>query len=74
MWALTPDRAADSLLDLMPPDRLAIVLGAEGPGLPESTLRRADRRVRIPIEADVDSLNVAAAAAIAITWANYVRR
>ena len=67
VWALTPDRAADSLFDLTPPDRLAIVLGAEGPGLPESTLRRADRRVRIPIEADVDSLNVAAAAAVALS-------
>ena len=67
VWALTPDRAADSLFDLTPPDRMAVVLGAEGPGLPDSTLRRADRRVRIPIEADVDSLNVAAAAAVALS-------
>ena len=67
VWALTPDRAADSLFDLTPPDRLAIVLGAEGSGLPESTLRRANRRVRIPTEADVDSLNVAAAAAVALS-------
>ena len=48
------------------PDRLAIVLGAEGPGLSACcTLDGDRRRVRIPIRDDVDSLNVAAAAAVA---------
>ena len=47
------------------PERLAIVLGAEGPGLQAETQRRPSRRVRIPISADVDSVNVGHAAAIA---------
>jgi tRNA G18 (ribose-2'-O)-methylase SpoU len=64
-WALTPDAAATSIWDADLPERLAIVLGAEGPGLTEATLQRASRRVRIPISADVDSLNVGHAAAIA---------
>jgi tRNA G18 (ribose-2'-O)-methylase SpoU len=45
--------------------QLAIALGAEGPGLSDGSLRGAVRRVRIPIRGDVDSLNVAAAAAVA---------
>ncbi|MDA3031604.1 MAG: RNA methyltransferase [Actinomycetota bacterium] len=63
-WAMTP---ADNAVDLWAtaiPERLAIVLGAEGPGLERSTLQRATRRVRIPISPDVDSLNVGHAAAI----------
>ncbi|WP_395153450.1 TrmH family RNA methyltransferase [Ilumatobacter sp.] len=63
-WAMTP---ADDAVDLWAtaiPERLAIVLGAEGPGLEQSTLQRATRRVRIPISPDVDSLNVGHAAAI----------
>ncbi len=46
------------------PQRLAIILGAEGPGLDEQTMRSANRRVRIPIHSKVDSLNVGHAAAI----------
>jgi tRNA G18 (ribose-2'-O)-methylase SpoU len=45
--------------------RLALVVGAEGPGLSPATLDAADRRVRIPLAPGVDSLNVATAAAIA---------
>ena len=45
--------------------RVAVLLGSEGPGLTESALRSADLRVRIPMAAGVDSLNVATAAAIA---------
>jgi tRNA G18 (ribose-2'-O)-methylase SpoU len=45
--------------------RLALLLGAEGPGLTEQALTSADLRVRIPMAAGVDSLNVAAAAAVA---------
>ncbi len=66
-WALTPAREADSLTSIDPPDRLAILLGAEGPGLSAAALHTVDRRVRIPIAADVDSLNVAAAAAVALS-------
>ncbi|HST66382.1 MAG TPA: RNA methyltransferase [Mycobacteriales bacterium] len=47
-------------------DRVALLLGAEGPGLTEDALATADRRIRIPMAAGVDSLNVATAAAIAM--------
>jgi tRNA G18 (ribose-2'-O)-methylase SpoU len=65
-WALTPDADAADLWDLAVPDRLAIMLGAEGPGLTPAALGAATRRVRIPISAVVDSLNVGHAAAIAL--------
>ena len=45
--------------------RIALLLGAEGPGLSDAALGKADRRVRIPMAHGVDSLNVATAAAIA---------
>lgn len=46
--------------------RCAWLVGAEGPGLDEATLAAADERVRIPVAAGVDSLNVATAAAVAL--------
>ncbi len=46
-------------------DRLAIVLGAEGDGLAADTLARCQHTVRIPMAHGVDSLNVAAASAVA---------
>ncbi len=46
-------------------DRLAIVIGAEGPGLTDEVLAAVDTRVRIPMAAGVDSINVGAAAAVA---------
>ena len=45
--------------------RLAIVMGTEGDGLPQTTIDHADYVVRIPMAHNVDSLNVAAAAAVA---------
>ena len=45
---------------------LALLLGAEGPGLGQDVQAAADVRARIPIADEVDSLNVAAAAAIAL--------
>lgn len=45
--------------------RLAIVMGTEGDGLPQETITSADYVVRIPMAHHVDSLNVAAAAAVA---------
>ncbi|MDE5692612.1 MAG: RNA methyltransferase [Duncaniella sp.] len=45
--------------------RLAIIMGTEGDGLPASTIQRADYTARIPMAHGVDSLNVAAAAAVA---------
>ncbi len=47
------------------PPRLAVMVGAEGPGLTPAAVAAATRRVRIPIAGGVDSLNVATAAAIA---------
>ena len=45
--------------------KLAIVMGTEGDGLPKETIASADYVVRIPMSHNVDSLNVAAAAAVA---------
>ena len=46
-------------------DRLAVIMGTEGEGLPQATIDQADFTVRIPMYQQVDSLNVAAAAAVA---------
>lgn len=46
-------------------DKLAVVLGTEGDGLSDSTIARCDYTVRIPMSHGVDSLNVAAASAVA---------
>ena len=46
-------------------ERVALVLGTEGDGLKRRTLHTVDRAVRIPMTGGVDSLNVAAAAAVA---------
>lgn len=45
--------------------KLAVILGNEGDGLPQETQRKADYVVRIPMAHGVDSLNVAAASAVA---------
>lgn len=49
-------------------DKLAIVLGTEGDGLAEGTIAQCDDTVKIPMARGVDSLNVAAASAVAF-WA-----
>jgi len=66
LLALTPDATATPIDDLQISDdaKLALLLGAEGPGLSATALSSA-RPVRIPMSNDVDSLNVAAAAAVA---------
>ena len=46
-------------------ERVAVLVGAEGPGLTDVAMRAADVRVSIPMATGVDSLNVATAAAIA---------
>lgn len=69
--ALTPGDEAESIGDIelrCPPDRMALVLGAEGPGLSRAALGACGRRVRIPMNKGVDSLNVAVSAAIALSW------
>jgi tRNA G18 (ribose-2'-O)-methylase SpoU len=66
--ALTPAPGAESIdaMAAQPPERVALVVGAEGPGLSPAALGAADLRVRIPLAAGVDSLNVATAAAVAL--------
>lgn len=64
VWAMTPATTADDLWGVEVPDRVAVLLGAEGPGLTAAALAAADRQVRIPISTDVDSLNVGQAAAV----------
>jgi len=65
--ALTPAAGAVPLqrLDAAARARPALLLGAEGPGLSAAALAASDRRVAIPMRRGVDSLNVAAAAAVA---------
>ena len=65
--ALTPAPDAVDLTAVPRGDlrRAALLLGGEGPGLTDRWLAAADVRVRIPIASSVDSLNVAAAAAVA---------
>jgi tRNA G18 (ribose-2'-O)-methylase SpoU len=63
-WAMTPS-GADGLAGITPPARLALVLGPEGPGLPEGLMQHC-RRVSIPMAGGMDSLNVATAGAIAL--------
>ena len=46
-------------------DRLAIIMGSEGPGLKETTIEQSDFTIKIPMAPGVDSLNVAAASALA---------
>lgn len=46
-------------------EKLAIILGAEGPGLMEQTIAQSDFTIKIPMAPGVDSLNVAAASALA---------
>jgi tRNA G18 (ribose-2'-O)-methylase SpoU len=67
--ALTLDASAqdlDGMTRATPDDRIALVLGAEGAGLSPDAKETADVRVRIGIRPDVDSLNVAVAAGIAL--------
>jgi tRNA G18 (ribose-2'-O)-methylase SpoU len=64
--ALTPRPEAVPLAEAnLAGARVALLLGAEGPGLSDAALAAADEWVRIPMATGVDSLNVATAAAIA---------
>ena len=66
VWALTPHPDAEPLPSLRVPERVALLLGAEGPGLPHALIART-RPVRIPMTDGFDSVNVATAAAIALS-------
>lgn len=65
--ALTPATGATPIDEFAAEadERVALVLGAEGPGLTAGTLAAVDERVAIPMRNGVDSLNVGAAAAVA---------
>jgi len=74
LLALTPDPAAVPIGELADPagrgnitrsDKVALLVGGEGSGLSGRWLAAADQAVRIPMSRGIDSLNVAAAAAIA---------
>lgn len=66
IWAMTPNADAMPLGSRPIPEKLAILLGAEGPGLP-TNLIAACEPVRIPISEGFDSVNVATAGAIALS-------
>ncbi|AGF71829.1 TrmH family RNA methyltransferase [Corynebacterium halotolerans] len=69
--SLTPDAAAEHLADALVDDRdrpwgkVALLVGAEGPGLTEHAMRATHVRARIPMAPGTDSLNLATSAAIA---------
>ncbi|MGQ4600278.1 TrmH family RNA methyltransferase [Nocardia sp. R6R-6] len=63
--ALTPNPKAATLATALTGERVAVLLGAEGPGLTEEAMRATDVRARIPMSSGTDSLNVATAAAMA---------
>ena len=68
LLAMTPNPAAQTLaeaIDGLADQKVAILVGAEGPGLTETAMRASDTRVRIPMARGTDSLNVATAAALA---------
>lgn len=64
-FALRSDSIAINNPMLAQKEKLAIILGTEGEGLQDSTLAQCDYTVKIPMSHGVDSLNVAAASAIA---------
>ena len=77
LMAMTPQREACALAEAMASavdEPVAVVVGAEGPGLTAAALRLSDVHVRVPMSRGTDSLNVATAAALAfyerarLTW------
>jgi tRNA G18 (ribose-2'-O)-methylase SpoU len=68
LLAMTPHGGARALPEAMAAARdkpIAVLVGAEGPGLSAAALRLSDAQVRIPMSRGTDSLNVATAAALA---------
>jgi tRNA G18 (ribose-2'-O)-methylase SpoU len=68
LLAMTPGADAKRLPEAMSEvhgERVAILVGAEGPGLSHAAMKASDLRVRIPMSRGTDSLNVATAAALA---------
>ncbi len=65
VWAMTPRAEAEDLYSLNRPEKLAVLLGPEGPGLSDDLIS-AGYPVRIPMARGLDSVNVATAGAIAL--------
>jgi tRNA G18 (ribose-2'-O)-methylase SpoU len=68
LLAMTPQPDATPLPEAVAAtadERVAVLVGAEGPGLSRAVLHASDVRVRIPMSRGTDSLNVATAAALA---------
>lgn len=63
--ALTDDSVSIDDSQLMSEEKLAVILGTEGDGLMQETIKACDYTVKIPMSHGVDSLNVAAASAVA---------
>ena len=63
--ALTEDSTSIDNDEIRANDKLAVLMGSEGPGLPKDVIAASDYRVMIPMYHGVDSLNVAAASAVA---------
>lgn len=74
--ALTPAEDAVDLGDLRlgTDERVAILLGAEGPGLTVGALEAVEKRVRIPMSGVVDSINVGSASAVSFYGVQQARR
>ena len=73
IWAMTPRADATALHDMPVHGRIAILLGAEGPGLPDELIREASP-VRIPMAEGFDSINVATAGAITLSHLHAARK
>lgn len=63
--ALTDDSVSIDNVELMEENKLAVILGTEGNGLMKETIELCDYTVKIPMAEGIDSLNVAAASAVA---------
>ena len=64
--ALQQGESATSIYEMKWPQRPLIVVGNEGDGLPKEFINAADFQVTIPIFGNIDSLNVAVAASVAM--------
>src|SRR5438093_1105407 len=70
----TVARGGRSVFDVDYTGPVAILIGGEGPGLPESIVGRADERVTIPMRPPVESLNAAVTTALIVYEAHRQRR